>query len=157
MGAQHQPARIELTAKAEAYVEHQRRKAFRARIEACLDEVHAMIEILDRLDGDCDLEPNLGAPEIPPLRLVACNGNLSGWGREQGDQRRWAQGAEDDTEHEDEHGGDIQDEPHDALSEGNDELDLGWSESVVQGCGMCAQGNIERDGDMPGGSLIAAE
>lgn len=71
----------------------------RRRLEAKIEE---LIELLDLLDGDCDLEPYL-ADTYP---------------------------ADADREEENEHGGDIQDEPHDDLYEGNDEPSLGWSNPI---------------------------
>ncbi|MCC2612650.1 hypothetical protein [Neorhizobium petrolearium] len=62
-------------------------------------KIEELIALLDLLDGDCDLEPYL-ADTYP---------------------------ADEDREEENEHGGDIQDEPHDAREEGNDEPSLGWS------------------------------
>lgn len=79
-------------------------RAKRARIER---EIDRLIGLLDAIDGDLDLEPSLGWPEDGPDHLAE---NVT----------------QDDREQEDEHGGDVQDEPHDAIDEGNDEPDLGW-------------------------------
>lgn len=79
-------------------------RAERARIER---EIDRLIELLDAIDGDLDLEPSLGWPEGGP-DLVA------------GDHPC------DELEEENEHGGDVVDEPHDAEDEGNDDADLGW-------------------------------
>ncbi|UCI21080.1 hypothetical protein FJ970_09060 [Mesorhizobium sp. B2-1-8] len=71
-----------------------------------------MIDMLDELDPDPDLEPWLGWPE---------SGGLE------------AGGISDDREAEDEHGGDINDEPQAGAGggtwEGDDEHSLGWTEA----------------------------
>lgn len=80
------------------------------------ERIAEMIDLLDFLDGDVDLEddgtaePSLGSPEVA-----------------NGAQIQWARGNTDEREQENEHGGDILDEPHDAIDEGNDEPSLGWS------------------------------
>lgn len=76
-------------------------RAARARIER---EIDRLIELLDAIDGDLDLEPSLGWPEGGPDLFAADH-------------------AYDELEEEDEHGGDVVDEPHD---DGEDEPDLGW-------------------------------
>ena len=62
----------------------------RRRLE---EEIELRIAILDALDGDCDDEPSLGAPEawiLPP-----------DWGvvDTRADQTQWADGCQDDREH----------------------------------------------------------
>ena len=74
----------------------------RQRLEAKIDE---LIDLLDLIDGDENLEPYLADTVGPPH----------------------IGGSADDREEENEHGGDIQDVPHDAIDEGNDEPSLGWS------------------------------
>jgi hypothetical protein len=69
----------------------------RGYVENCIE---GLIAILDQMDGDENLEPYLAGLDEFSL---------------------------DDREDEDEHGGDIQDEPHDETDEGNDEPSLGWS------------------------------
>lgn len=60
-----------------------------------------------------DYEPALGSPE-------AKAGNFEGWQFPLSiDQTHWADGQEGERELEDEHGGDVQDEPHDYMEEGN--------------------------------------
>lgn len=83
----------------------------RTRIERAID---TLITLLDLIDADPDLESSLAWPEDGPDHL---SGDLF---------------CHDDREEEDEHGGDVQDEPHDAIDEGNDEPDLGWRNP---GCG----------------------
>jgi|GEM_PF-1491475 len=78
-------------------MKHSKTLRRRAELEARIEE---MIALLDVLDGDENLEPYLAG--FDPRHV-------------------------DDIEEENEHGGDIQDEPHDALAEGNDEPSLGWS------------------------------
>lgn len=84
--------------------------------------VERMIAALDALDADAedleggDLEPSLGAPEQ---------------GRCYPDQSRWAcSGDTGEREAEDEHGGDVNDEPQGPDVEG--EPALGWTEHVDQ-------------------------
>ena len=90
------------------------RKALLARIEDQAAVLSALVDALDAMDGDADAEPWLGAPEAP-------NGSAP-WGAErteQGSQLHWANGDSSDVEEENEHGGDVQDEPHDLIDEGN--------------------------------------
>lgn len=79
-------------------------RAKRARIER---EIDRLIELLDVIDGDLDLEPSLGWPEDGPDHLAE---NVT----------------QDDREEEDEHGGDVVDEPHDPEGEENDSQVLEW-------------------------------
>lgn len=78
-----------------------------------------LIAMLDQIDGDetledvGDLEPSLGWTDRGPSAL--------------------ANSLQDDREAEDEHGGDIQDEPHDQFDEGHDEPWLGWGTFGSQG------------------------
>lgn len=82
---------------------------------ALANRIEADIAALDMLGGDPDFEPSLGAPEP----IITC---YRGYGPDfLGDQARWADGATydgeqdagEEREEEDEHGGDIQGEPHD--------------------------------------------
>ncbi|MDB5538571.1 MAG: hypothetical protein JWQ89_298 [Devosia sp.] len=120
---------------------HVWRQAVRARVESHLAIVTALLDLLDMMDGDCDLEDNadaesslggleihaqvdleidnadseplLGAPEIAPDTLVY-RGGCRGWKTEQGTQERWSQGGGDmEEEAVDEDGGNILDENHD--------------------------------------------
>lgn len=61
------------------------------------DRIEADMAALDALGGDADFEPSLGAPN--PFSA--------------GPADDWAAGSTDDREEENEHGGDVQDEPHD--------------------------------------------
>lgn len=90
------------------------RKAVQARIEQHADALAGLIDALDHMDGDPDFEPTLGSPEDKA-------GNFEGWRFPQGaDQTYWADGrGDDERELEDEHGGDVQDEPHDEVDEGS--------------------------------------
>lgn len=91
----------------------------------------------DELEADrSDYEPNLGSPEVPAERLVP--GGSHGWHFKRGSQEHWAGGRGDDTEEENEHAGDVLDEPHDERDEGNDEPFLGRDESMHQGTGTYA-------------------
>lgn len=79
-------------------------RAARARIE---HEIDRLIELLDEIDGDLDLEPSLGWPEAGPDELPT-------------------DFSHDDREEEDEHGGDVADEPHDPEDDENDNSNLDW-------------------------------
>ncbi|WP_375450598.1 hypothetical protein [uncultured Devosia sp.] len=90
------------------------RQALSERIERQAAVLSALIEALDVMEGDADLEPCLGAPEAQTGRGF--------WGAErteEGSQLYWAEGSDADVEEENEHGGDVQDEPHDYMDEGN--------------------------------------
>lgn len=145
-----------------------------ARLEAI---IAAGIELLDEIGGDPDLEPSLlgshllpydaegdgdpddeddgcgepslGAPE-PELRGADYHfpeGAIFAHAEPLGSQVGWARGGDDDREHEDEHGGDVQDEPHDdGLHCGADsEPSLGWTIDGHIGC------NSDRELDPSGG------
>jgi len=91
-------------------------------------EIERLIELLDVADGDpdleddkCDDEPSLGWCGNHPLS-EGCGGYV-----EPSLAVRTAVFL-DECEQENEHGGDVLDEPHDALDEGNDEPFLGWME-----------------------------
>lgn len=90
--------------------------------------IERLIALLDALDGDENLEPSLGG--------------YSG-DTEDREYQCEDEGVEDDTEEENEHGGDIQDEPHDARDEGDDEPNLGRLESIHQGIGSYSGHSIE--------------
>lgn len=101
-------------------------------------------------DGGDD-EPSLASPETPCLRvdyfysqrsLIVQSGPM-------GSQEDWAVGGsrdgennvEDEGEATNEDGGNILDEPHDEIDEGNDESALGWSLDMNQ-LHACAQASI---------------
>ncbi len=75
--------------------------------------IERLIGLLDEQDGDPDLEASLG------------------WGQQL--QAVLHADAHDEAEDENEHGGDICDEPHDPADCGDDELSLGWTEKCGQG------------------------
>ena len=80
------------------------RERIRSRMEAAIER---LIETLDAMDGDPDLEPSLGSPERHPSHFATLNCRYSS-------QAMWADGGDaDEREEEDEHGGDVLDEPHD--------------------------------------------
>ncbi|MCJ2133358.1 hypothetical protein MKK69_04655 [Methylobacterium sp. J-026] len=93
--------------------------------QALANRIEADIAALDALGGDPDFEPSLAAPEA----IITSGFGYSDRCRHS-DQANWAAGNTDDgeddagenREEENEHGGDIQDEPHDA------ETDLGAEE-----------------------------
>ncbi|GMB82868.1 hypothetical protein NN6n1_36510 [Shinella zoogloeoides] len=85
----------------------------RSELERRIEEMIALLDLLDEdpdIEDSHDDEPTLGAEND----------------HESSSQEFWAQSSElDECEAEDEHGGDILDEPHDG--EGDDEPALGWS------------------------------
>ncbi|MCJ2093271.1 hypothetical protein MKK67_12335 [Methylobacterium sp. J-072] len=85
-----------------ADADRQRVRELRRRIA---DRIEADLALLDALSPDPDAEPSLGASE--PFTV----GPALDWVYGSGDDRE--EDAGDDREHENEHGGDIQDEPHD--------------------------------------------
>jgi hypothetical protein len=106
-------------------------------------------------DGDADdeddgcSEPSLGAPE-PELRGADYHfpeGATFAHAEPLGSQVGWSRSGDDDREQEDEHGGDVQDEPHDdGLHGGADsEPSLGWTIDGRVGC------NTDRELDLSGG------
>ena len=145
-----------------------------ARLEAI---IAAGIELLDEIGGDPDLEPSLlgnhllpydaegdgdaddeddgcsepslGAPE-PEVRGPAYHfpqGAIFAHVEPLGSQVGWPRGGDDDRKDEDEHGGDVQDEPHDdGLHCGADsEPSHGWKIDGQVGC------NTDRELDLSGG------
>lgn len=123
--------------------------------------IDRLIGLLDEQDGDPDIEEQ---HDIEPalgwtgFGIGALNGSGAvpddrewdesdlertlGWenGSLPYDQTRIGQFGLDECENENEHGGDICDEPHDAIDEGNDEPALGWSER----CGMWNDPDVQR-------------
>lgn len=107
------------TTAAPAAASRKRRREVEAHIES-------LIDLLDTMDGDPDfedggdLEPDLGAAERHPGIFWGIDGGHT--------QERWADGINDGREIENEHGGDVQDEPHDdSYTSGPDfEPDLGF-------------------------------
>lgn len=98
------------------------RAAMHECIEAHLAAVDALVAVLDAQTPDADLEddgtgePILGWPDgTPGLGALDC-----------------ASGGDDDREEENEHGGDVQDEPHDEKEQADDEPNLGRSETIDQ-------------------------
>lgn len=96
--------------------------------------------MLDDIDGDENLEPSLGGyTGDTEDREYQCED----------------EGVEDDHEEENEHGGDINDAPHDQADEGNDEPNLGRLETIHQGAGSYVGAsddtwngaNLQFDGD----------
>jgi hypothetical protein len=80
------------------------RKALEQRIDQHAAALSTLIDALDAMDGECDREPWLGSPELNPGYAASDH---------------WASGINDDREQEDEHGGDVLDERHDEIDEGN--------------------------------------
>ncbi|KKC34596.1 hypothetical protein [Devosia psychrophila] len=79
------------------------RNALLERIESQAAVLTALVDALDAMEGDADCEPWLGANEP--------TGSAIG-------QLHWSSGPDDSREDENEHGGDVQDEPHDDINEG---------------------------------------
>jgi hypothetical protein len=98
----------------------------------------------DHDEDDGIREPTLGSPEIPPMRLVA---HGTTWLNLHGNQEHWADGRAGDHEREDEneHGGDILDEPHDEMDEEGSESSLGRPESLQQSMGLSAPGSGDNE------------
>ena len=83
------------------------RAAISARIEAHADAMNVLLVLLDFMDGDPDLEPMLGSPEVAaPVPFW-----LSDARSDEGSQIHWADGcnsvASDDSEVLNQGGGDI--------------------------------------------------
>ncbi|MGU3449709.1 hypothetical protein [Methylobacterium sp. 391_Methyba4] len=117
-GRQSGPVTVAIAAlrSADPDLDRQRLRELRRRIA---DRIEADLALLDALDGDADLEPSLAACE--PILGGGLMSHRDGRVRRFEEQEHWAGGATDDREQdagdereeEDEHGGDIQDEPHD--------------------------------------------
>ncbi|MCJ2056666.1 hypothetical protein MKL09_08870 [Methylobacterium sp. J-048] len=90
----------------------------RRRIE---DRIEADLELLEALDGDPEAEPSLGATEALALCGPAAADLKARQRHDWDDQTYWGRSsatdgerdAGEEPEEENEHGGDIQDEPHD--------------------------------------------
>jgi len=122
---------------------HEWRETIAARIDTLADQMCALIEVLDQMDGDPDLEPN--GDELDVSWPEGFRPFDTGLGED----------AEDDDAHEDDDpgGGDINDEPHDAADCGDDEPNLGWTEKCSQGRDEWAKNpewteNVDPDGDV---------
>lgn len=74
---------------------HEWREAVARRIAELSDQMTALLEVLDVMDGDPDFEPTLGAPEAKVGGYVP--GVASS---QQGDQTHWSQGVNEDGENE---------------------------------------------------------
>ena len=95
--------------------------------------IERLIAMLDAMDGDENLEPSLGG----------YSGDV-----EDREYQCDDEGVEDDAEEENEHGGDILDEPHD--DEGEAEPFLGWHETSGQGAvGLEGWSRADQDGMCP--------
>lgn len=90
------------------------REALVNRIDQHAASLTALLAILDQMDGDADLEPWLASPEADMT-----GGYWGGERTEQGSQLHWPEGCTTDAEEENEHGGDVLDERHDSIDEGN--------------------------------------
>jgi hypothetical protein len=94
---------------------------------------------------ESDTEPSLGARERHPTvphPVYHRHGEYVS-NDPQDDQTRWAAGggANDECEKEDEHGGDINDEPHDEVAEGDKEPSLGATTCINQNHAWRASGS----------------
>lgn len=115
--------------------------ATRRSIENAIERLIALLDTLDPdadFESDADGEPSIGWPDGSPGRgAVACE--VAG---------------EDDREDENEHGGDILDELHDACDEGDDEPDLGRLETMHQGKRSYGGEDPATDGNSIGNALV---
>lgn len=101
-----------------------------------------------------DHEPSLGSPEARslPVDYFRAGRSLIIQTGPMGSQVDWAAGCssdgednvEDEGEAVNEDGGNVTDEPHDAMDEGNDEISLGWSLDMDQRK-ACAQAALYGD------------
>jgi len=119
--------------------DRQRVRELRRRIAG---RIEADLALLDALDGDPDIEPGLGAPE--PVLGGGLVYARDGRGCRFEEQERWADGVADDREQdagdegegENEHGGDVQDEPHDGQPDREpDADDANWQSTRMAGGG----------------------
>lgn len=100
--------------------------------------IERLIGVLDALDPDPDLEPDADSEPWLGWRDAAFGRSITDC----------VDGARhDDREDEDEHGGDIVDEPHDQLDQGDDEPLLGWVERDSQGVRMDGACFVSMAGD----------
>jgi hypothetical protein len=106
-------------------------------------------------EDDGTAEPSLGAPEVAISAAAISMGRSRGalWSpaKPLGSQENWARGRGDDDENaeaEDAAGGDVLDEPHDAMND-CDEPDLGWTEETNQA-------NVHRFGSLVAWDLEAS-
>lgn len=119
------------------------RAVLETALERLLSTAEAVLADLDALDADADLEPGLGSPEVR-TNGMARDWRAGDWAPFNGvDQTRWAAGATDDREDDDEREPDVDDEhPLGWESHGsqrtleagaNDgEPSLGWPERMDQ-------------------------
>lgn len=145
------PEEIALTPKGEAYAAafskmkpSDLRRLAEGRIQRHLDAAHALMAVLDEIDGDADSEPTLGAPNSSPgwvdhgsQTMWAAGSNADGeaedvcedegaehdgrepalgWTDMESRYGRYGLGIDDEQEEDDPAGGDILDEPHDEAS-----------------------------------------
>lgn len=113
----------------EQAAERQRLRVLRTEIEFALEE---MITLLDALDGDPDLEDTDGGDDQADLEPDEDGEEDDGAEPSLGatdatDQTRWAWSGQHDLEEENEHGGDINDEPQ--LDDGDLEPSLASPEN----------------------------
>ncbi|MFM9857697.1 hypothetical protein RUR49_04325 [Pseudoxanthobacter sp. M-2] len=110
--------------------------------------IDAEADDADDEDDGCS-EPSLAAPEteLRGADYLFPDGATFAHAEPLGSQVGWSRGGDDDREDEDEHGGDIQEEPHDdGLHCGADsEPSLGWTIDGQVGC------NSDREKDPSGG------
>lgn len=129
-------------------------------------EIERLIAFLDQTDGYTmtELEPSLGAAEIPPT-FNHFSEKYRFFYTLDGDQRRWAVGATDDREVEDEHDEDTIDREevcedegaeHDGAEPDEDaEPSLGWPEAY--GCGGAGMGSSDDKEEGAGPDIAAAK
>ncbi|MER9309777.1 hypothetical protein NKI51_10705 [Mesorhizobium australicum] len=134
------------------------RKAIAASIERLIDVLDAMSPDPDLEDG-ADDEPSLGSNALGSYQAGTTDdreGDFADF-EDSGDEHdasastNWAKGGHwcEDVEEENEHGGDILDEPHD--DQGDAEPFLGWGNTTGQtGVGLDGWNDIDTCGDYGG-------
>lgn len=114
------------------------RQVITDRVNAHLAAAEALISALDGADPDPDLEANGDELDVSwPEGFRPFETSLS------------EDAEEDDAPEEDDPGGgDVQDEPHDEIAEGNDEPNLGRRETINQGADSYTGSEFELDGPL---------
>lgn len=100
------------------------RQSLSQQLEQMLDRQMELIALLDLMDGDSDLEPWLEGDELEGDELDGPLGESDGYPDDEDTH---------DAEWTNEDGGNVTDEPHDALDEGNDEASL---DGLIADCGI---------------------
>ena len=118
--------------------DRQRVRELRRRIA---DRIEADLALLDALDPNPEAEPSLGATEVLALCGPGDGGTKARQRYDWNDQTHWGRsdgtdgerGAGEEPEEENEHGGDILDEPHDPQPDDVLPRMHGWDPQVADG------------------------